>query len=186
MLDRVRGVRQNYAGRGVTCDPRWLDFVNFLADMGSRPAGKTLDRKNNDGNYTKKNCKWSTPKEQRANTRPSEPYSNTGVKGVYETNTTTKPYRVLARWHGERYSAGCYTTLEEALVIAQQALTHKIKCSFHPYGSSGFKGVYNVGRKKNPYLALAYWHGRKYSVGRYTTAQEASAAYQRKMKELRG
>jgi hypothetical protein len=40
----------------------------FLIDMGERPKGKTLDRfPNKDGNYTKSNCRWATPKQQRAN-----------------------------------------------------------------------------------------------------------------------
>lgn len=56
-----------YGGRGITVCDRWFDFFNFLDDMGDRPAGRTLDRKNNDLGYSKANCKWSTPKEQANN-----------------------------------------------------------------------------------------------------------------------
>ena len=60
----------NYGGRGITVCQKWLDsFENFLADMGERPRGKTLDRINNELGYHKDNCKWSTPKEQSLNTR---------------------------------------------------------------------------------------------------------------------
>jgi len=62
---------KNYGGRGIKICQRWLDsFLNFLADMGERPAGKTLDRyPNNDGNYEPGNCRWATAQEQRANQR---------------------------------------------------------------------------------------------------------------------
>lgn len=58
-----------YGGRGITYDPRWNNFREFLKDMGERPEGMTLDRIDVNGNYCKDNCKWSTPKEQGNNTR---------------------------------------------------------------------------------------------------------------------
>lgn len=75
MLSRVRGKsnaadRRNYSDRGITVTDRWLSFENFLADMGERPAGRTLDRINNDGNYEPGNCRWATALEQRHNRRP--------------------------------------------------------------------------------------------------------------------
>jgi hypothetical protein len=60
----------NYGGRGITVCARWDSFENFLADMGQRPEGKTLDRyPNMNGNYEPGNCWWSTPKEQANNRR---------------------------------------------------------------------------------------------------------------------
>lgn len=74
MIQRCTNPNNNkwkyWGGRGIKVCRRWKDFRNFLADMGTRPQPElTLDRKNNNGNYTPLNCRWATLSQQNKNRR---------------------------------------------------------------------------------------------------------------------
>ena len=61
---------ENYGAKGIAvCDRRKNSFSNFLADMGERPEGMTLDRIDSNSNYEPANCRWATPLEQNRNKR---------------------------------------------------------------------------------------------------------------------
>ena len=72
MHDRCRRPENHayarYGGRGVRVCQRWDSFENFLADIGKRPSAKhSLDRIDNNGDYTPENCRWTTSKVQNRN-----------------------------------------------------------------------------------------------------------------------
>lgn len=73
MMHRCHNVESDdypdYGGRGITVCERWHDVVNFIEDMGERPAGMSIDRIDVDKGYEPGNCKWSTAKEQANNKR---------------------------------------------------------------------------------------------------------------------
>lgn len=56
-----------YGNRGIIVVARWHVYENFLADMGPRPAGMTLDREDGTKGYGPGNCRWATPTEQARN-----------------------------------------------------------------------------------------------------------------------
>jgi hypothetical protein len=73
MIKRVTNPKYSeweyYGGRGITVCDAWRSYARFLADMGERPDGLSLDRVNVNGHYGPDNCRWATLREQRANRR---------------------------------------------------------------------------------------------------------------------
>lgn len=85
-----------YGGRGITVCNRWRDFTNFLADMGERPEGMTLDRIEDHLCYEPGNCRWATPAVQqrkRAATKLTEEI-------VAEIRASTETNAVVAERYG--------------------------------------------------------------------------------------
>src|ERR1019366_319985 len=93
---------KSHGGRGIRVCDRWKVFENFQQDMGTRPKRRTLDRLDNEGNYNKANCRWSTPAEQAQNRRSTRriTYNSTArtIKGWadYLSQSTGKQWSVKA------------------------------------------------------------------------------------------
>lgn len=73
---------EDYGQRGITVCERWKSFKNFLEDMGPRPDGMTLERKNNAKGYSPANCKWATRTENNKNKRTNIWLELNGVKRI--------------------------------------------------------------------------------------------------------
>ena len=100
----------HYGNRGIIVCHEWHDFENFLRDMGEKPEGLTIDRKDNDKGYNKENCKWSTQKEQVHNRRPHGKSKYIGVWSRKENNT----WRSTLYVGKKRISIGNFKTELEA------------------------------------------------------------------------
>jgi hypothetical protein len=106
-----------YGGRGITVCKRWAGingFTNFAADMGERPAGTSLDRINNDGNYCPDNCRWTDKYTQAANKQ------NITMPGVTWHKLRSK-YRARIKVNGKEIHLGLYNSALAALQAREQA-----------------------------------------------------------------
>ncbi len=100
------GGYENYGGRGIKVCKRWMEYKNFLKDMGTRPsADHSLDRKNVNGDYKPSNCRWATKSEQQKNKTSTRRYSNGEFTGtLVECAALLGISKELAHWRMKTWS----------------------------------------------------------------------------------
>jgi hypothetical protein len=108
---------KHYGGRGITICERWLTFKLFALDMGLKPSNEySLDRIDNNREYSPENCRWATVVEQRLN-RGVFKNSTSGVTGVQPT--ASGKFTSMIHINGKRFYLGTFNSIDEAFNARQ-------------------------------------------------------------------
>lgn len=110
-----------WGGRGITVCERWLEpkgkgFWNFVEDMGERPKGYTLDRKDVNGNYGPDNCRWASWHTQQSNRS-----NNNEIIGVTYSNSK-QCWRAVLTVAGKRVLDICSKDKNKVIVARRLAV----------------------------------------------------------------
>lgn len=101
---------KDWGGRGITVCDRWREYPNFLADMGLKPDGATLERLDNDKGYEPGNCIWASPAVQNRNKRSTR-LTEASILEIWELQDQGLPIAAIAERVGlNRHVVGTVCT----------------------------------------------------------------------------
>ena len=111
---------KDYGGRGITVCDEWKNsFMAFFKDMGQRPAGLSIERRDNNGNYEPSNCYWATHADQAINKRLMR-NNTSGICGV-SWSVKNKSYKAAIKRDGKDRFLGASKDFFEACCLRKSA-----------------------------------------------------------------
>ena len=113
-----------YGGRGIKVCERWANYENFKADMGPRPPGFSIDRKDKDGNYEPGNCRWADNGTQANNRNANIPITHNGETMnlfAWSVRSGLSPDTLYARFHRGEHGDDLFRAPNSRLSDKQRA-----------------------------------------------------------------
>lgn len=112
---------ESYGGRGISYDPRWESFENFLEDMGERPSKEySIERINVNLGYSKDNCVWTKDNSLQSYNRRMSKMNKSGRTGVYFKKSSNKWWAEISK-NGVTHYLGSFVKYEDAVKARESA-----------------------------------------------------------------